>query len=360
MTGIYVTSTERLSGKTALCIGLIHRLRRMGLNTAYIKPISTTFRAIDNRMMDEDVPFIKSTLGLPDSLETMAPVVLTEREVKDVTEKRDVLKFETSVLEAFRSVTEGRDAVVIEGTTSLREGWMVDLAPPRLSRLLAARSVVVVPFNNSIQVIDDLLAAQNWLGDSLAGGIINFAPQGQLSFLREKAKPFLEGHRIPVFAILPKEKALSSVSVRELMEGLEGESLCCRNAADDLVEQVMVGAMSAESALTHFRREPNKAVITGGDRPDIQIAALETSTRCLILTGNLRPSPLIIGLAEERGVPIILTRHDTLHAIDIIEKFFGKNRFHQPKKVEHFEKLLDKHMDYEALTKAFGIGKGSV
>ena len=38
---------------------------------------------------------------------------------------------------------------------------------------------------------------------------------------------------------------------------------------------MLVGAMSVESALSYFRRKPNKAVITGGDRADIQLAALE-------------------------------------------------------------------------------------
>jgi BioD-like phosphotransacetylase family protein len=117
----------------------------------------------------------------------------------------------------------------------------------------------------------------------------------------------------------------------------------------------MVGAMSVDSALTYFRRKPNKAVITGGDRPDIQLAALETSTRCLILTGNLRPSALILGRAEEAGVPIILTRHDTLTAVGIIESFFGRARFHQEKKVENFERLLNKHIDFEALYTALGM-----
>ena len=172
-TTIYVTSTERFSGKTALSIGLIRWLGRMGLRAAYMKPISTTFRAMDNRMMDEDVPFIKSTLGLPDSLEDMASIVLTEQEVKAIAEGRDIRGFESRVIESFRSISKERDAVVIEGATNLREGWMVDLAPPRLSRLLGARSVVVVPYGSTIQAIDDLLAAQNWLGDSMAGGIIN-------------------------------------------------------------------------------------------------------------------------------------------------------------------------------------------
>ena len=59
--------------------------------------------------------------------------------------------------------------------------------------------------------------------------------------------------------------------------------------------------------MTYFRRKPNKAVITGGDRADIQLAALETSTRCLILTGNLYPSPAVLNRAEELCVPVLLT-----------------------------------------------------
>jgi len=125
-----------------------------------------------------------------------------------------------------------------------------------------------------------------------------------------------------------------SISVEELREGLGGEVLCVRRALNELVEHLMVGAMSVEGALTYFRRESNKAVITGGDRPDIQLAVLETSTRCLIVTGNLHPSPLIIGRAEKRGVPIILTHHDALTAIEVIENFFGKTRFHQEKRVD--------------------------
>ena len=65
-----------------------------------------------------------------------------------------------------------------------------------------------------------------------------------------------------------------------------------------------VGAMTADAALSRFRRSSNKAVITGGDRTDIQLAALETSTTCLILTGNLRPSPLVIKQAEEFGIAV--------------------------------------------------------
>ena len=82
-------------------------------------------------------------------------------------------------------------------------------------------------------------------------------------------------------------------------EGLRAEVLCGADHMGELVEHMLVGAMSAEAALTHFRRQAHKAVITGGDRADIQLAALDTSTRCLILTGNLYPSPVVLNRADE-------------------------------------------------------------
>ena len=354
-TAIYITSTQRFSGKTALCVGLIHWFQQKGVSAGYMKPISTTARIRDDKFVDEDAIFIKSVLELPDSLDTIVPNLLTGPEVDAVLNATAGKEMESRALEAFHRIEKGRGAVVMEGGTSLREGFIVNLHPPRLSRLLDAKVLIVVPYTDTLQVVDDLLAAQSLIGDTLLGAVFNQVPQHRMAFVQEKIKPFVEERGIPVFAVLQRDKALMSVSVGELMEGLGGEVLCCQDCMGELVENLMVGAMSAEGALTYFRRVPNKAVVTGGDRPDIQLAALETSTRCLILTGNLRPSPLIIGLAEERHIPIILTRYDTLKAVEMVETFFGKTRFHQHKKVQHFEKLLGKAMDFDAFGKALGL-----
>jgi len=352
---IYVASTEKLAGKTALCIGLMRWLQRTGRTVGYMKPVSTTIHIIEGRAMDEDAVFIRSTLSLSDPLESMAPVLMGPEEVKAVIEGGDTRHFETRVIEAYRAVAQDKDAVILEGGNSLREGRMINLTAFRIAKLLSASALVVVPYVNTAQVIDDLLMAQMLLGKSMAGGVINAVFPHRLAYAEEKVKPFLERFDVPVFASLPKEKLLLSVSVRELLEGLGGEILCCDNALDDLVETLMVGAMNVESALTYFRRASNKAVVTGGDRVDIQLVALETSTRCLILTGDLRPSPIIIGLAEERRVPIILTRYDTLKTIQTIENFFGRTRFQQQQKVEHFVALLDKWMNFDALGKALDL-----
>jgi len=351
---IYVTSTQRYSGKTALCVGLLEWFRRQGFTVGYMKPVSTTARTVQAQIVDEDAAFVKSSLNLPDPQETMVPVLLTEQLVERIL-NGETQDFLARVMAAYHDIVRDKDIVALEGGASLLEGWIVNLAPPHLAGFLETRELVVVPYRDNLQVVDELITARLRFGESMLGGLINSVPRNRLDFVREKIRPFLESQKIPLFAVLPKDQVLMSVSVEELRDGLGGEVLCAQDRLGELVEHLMVGAMSVDSALTYFRRQTNKAVITGGDRPDIQLAALETSTRCLILTGNLRPSPMIIGRAEERGVPIILTHHDTLTAIEVIENFFGKTRFHQEKKVKHFEDLLSKYFDYGALCEALGI-----
>jgi hypothetical protein len=76
----------------------------------------------------------------------------------------------------------------------------------------------------------------------------------------------------------------------------------------------------------------------------------------VILTGNLHPSPIILGRAEEVGVPMVLVRQDTLTAVEVIERFFGKTRFHLEKKVRRFDEMLADRFDYERLYAVLGLG----
>jgi len=353
-TNVYVTSTQTFSGKSALCVGLISRFRRDGFVVGYMKPVSTTARIVGDQVMDEDAHFVKYTFSLADSLDSMAPVILTDQRVAAILAGK-VENLDAHVRSAYQAIAQDKDIVVLEGGGSLREGWIVNLAPPHVSKLLEARTLVLVPYDHDLQLVDDLITARVRLGESLIGAVVNRVPSHRIDFVQSQVKPFVERHNVPIFAVLPKQRVLLSVSVAELADKLGGEVLCSHHAVDGLVETLMVGAMSVDSALTYFRRKPNKAVITGGDRPDIQLAALETSTRCLILTGNIRPNPLILGRAEEVGVPVILTRYDTMSAVETIEAFFGKTRFHQEKKLDSFEALLSEHLDMEALYTALGL-----
>jgi len=355
MATLYITSTETFSGKSALCVGIAKRLQRDGYALGYMKPVSSGTRLAAG-LVDEDAEFFKQTFDLPDSMADMVPIGIAPRTVEAILRGEDETDFVGSLQAAYERVSQGRDIVVLEGGCNLREGYLIGLPTPEVARMLGAKAVVVIKYNDDLQVLDDGLTARTGLGDSMVGVVLNAIPRQRMPFVQEVAKPALEARGIPVLAVLPQERLLLSVSVGDLVEFLSGQVLCCTDKMDELVEHLMVGAMSVDSALSYFRRKPNKAVITGGDRPDIQLAALETSTKCVILTGNLRPSPIILGRAEEVGVPMILVRQDTLTAVEVIERFFGKTRFHLEKKVSRFEEMLEDRFDFELLYRALGLG----
>ncbi len=113
------------------------------------------------------------------------------------------------------------------------------------------------------------------------------------------------------------------LSVGGLAKHLEGEILNCPERSEELIESLMVGALSVDSGLDYFGRRTNKAVITRGDRPDIQLAALETSTKCLVLTGNVVPMAIVLNRAKEKGVPIIVVKQDTISTLKRLEEALG-------------------------------------
>ncbi len=354
MITLYIVSTESFSGKTALCYGIATRLKRDGMRVGYFKPLVFFGKRVEGRTISEDAPFMRAALGLKESDDTLAPVVLDALAIENAAAGKPN-DYAARVDRAFAQASRDKDVIVVEGAANLAEGTLLGLPPLYVAERLSARVLAVAKYNSDL-VVDGLLAAQAQFGARWLGAVINEVPAPRVDFIDHSVVPFLKTRGVTVYATLPQERLLLSITVNEIADALGGEILNSSEHGDELVENIMVGAMSMESALSYFRRKPNKAVITGGDRADIVLAALETSTRCLVLTGNLRPNALIQGRAEELGVPLILAKQDTLSAVEIIQQYFGKLRLHQPRKVERFEQLLNERFDFAWLYQDLGIG----
>jgi hypothetical protein len=251
---------------------------------------------------------------------------------------------------AYEAIAGKVDLLLLEGGASLREGYSVGLPTPAVAEALDSLVLVVVKFRGEIRLMDDILASQKRLGSTLGGVLINHVPPEASGFVTQAAVPFLEQRGLRVFGVLPDTPGLAAMTVAELIELLNAEVLTAHTNTLAMVENLTVGAMTAETALSRFRKQGNKAVITGGDRTDIQLAALETSTACLILTGNLRPSPLILRQAEEFDVTVMLVRSNTMETIETIERVYGKTRLGQETKLRQYQALLAQHFDFARLT----------
>ena len=353
MATLYVASTETFVGKSATCVGLLDRARRDGFTAGYMKPVSVSVTRTEDATIDEDAAFIRKHFGLTDPLDKMAPVLVTQRVVESIIRGQGV-DFARRLNEAYLSVSRDKDMMILEGANHWAEGSLVELSADQVSDMLQAPVLLISRYRPKV-ALDAILAVQRYLGDRLLGVLINGVDEPQLDFVRTRVVPFLEKRSIPVFATLTQDPQLAGVTVADLHEHLGGQLLGNPAWTNKLIEHLLIGAMGADAALSHFRRRTNKAVFTGGDRVDLQLAALETSTSALVLTGNIRPSPAVLDRAEDREVPIILVTDDTLTTVERAEGIFGQVRFKQDAKIARFISLLDDNFDFARLYDQLGL-----
>src|SRR5512145_1145042 len=349
MKSLYITSIEPYSGRTAVCLALGTHIQSDGYKVGYLKPLSLQPWNIEGHIADEDTAFVKEALGLSAEPWELSPVVITPEYLRDCMDTLDFLPPEgdpdrlQQVKAAFDAASAGQDILLLEGGGSLREGYVVGLPTPLVAQHLHSKALAIVKYSDHVRTLDDALTAQYRLGELLSGVILNRIPEDAQNFVDKTAIPYLEGKGIPVLGKLPDVHSLAALTVNEIIQALNAEVLTKHVRPQALVENLTIGAMTADTALSRFRKYARKAVITGGDRTDIQLAALETSTTLLILTGNLRPSPLVVRQAEEFGVTILLVPNNTLETVESIERLFGKTRLGHSAKLKQFQTLLNEH-----------------
>ncbi|MEL6937992.1 MAG: phosphotransacetylase family protein [Cyanobacteria bacterium J06598_1] len=350
---LLIGSTEPYSGKSATVLGLALQLRAQGVDIAYAKPIGTCpSEGKDN--LDEDVRFIAQTLDLgPDRVH---PTLFTLDEAtiqKQLSQEQLVYDKNVETLLA----SKGEDLLLIEGPGNLEEGTLFGLSLPEMAKMSQAAVILVTRYNSAL-IVDKLLAAKKKLGDQLLGVVINDVPEAMIETARTSVTECLERHNIRVFGILPRTAIMRSVSVEALVDHLSAEILNNPERIDQImVEEISIGAMNANSALRYFNRAHNMVVVTGGDRFDIQMAALESSTQCLVLTGRLAPRKDILERAQDLEVPILSVDLDTLTTVAIIEKAFDQVRLHEPIKVECIRHLMEQHFDTSRVMQALGLSQ---
>jgi BioD-like phosphotransacetylase family protein len=355
MKSLYITSVEPHSGKTATCLAIARRLQNEGHCVRYLKPLSLQPYRVAGKLADEDAAFAKEVLHLEEEPWQLSPVVVTSDVLRKFigTDKQEDLM--AHVKAECERVIEGCEILMLEGGGSLREGYIMGLPTIHVATTLGSKVLAIVRYHSDVQLLDDALATRTRLREALLGVIMNRVPAEAMNFIDEMARPYLEKNGVAVYAVLPEARGLEALTVQEIIDTLNADVLTAKYNSEALVEHLTVGAMTAEAALHRFRQQVNKAVITGGDRTDIQLAALETSTTCLILTGNLRPSPLIIKQADQFGVPVLLVRENTLETVEALEKVFGKTRLGQASKLQQFEELLAAHVNWKRLYQALEL-----
>lgn len=323
MKSLYIMGTPG-SGKTVVALGLAQKLQQEGYRVGYFKPVANG-RNMTGKV-DLDSVLMKEVLGLGISLEKIAPITASPFYLSAQASLKDGLGV---IIEAYDEMASFADIVIIDGALSIDILGSYGLDSVSLARKFGSKALLVLKIENDYS-LDNAIYMNKHLTMAevpILGTIFSNVPRPLYAKTEGVYRPILENSGYKTLGVIPTRPEIASPTVGEYYDILGGEILSGHEHLNLHVEDMVIGGMTMASALTYLRRAANKAVILGGDRADLALAALETSTSVLILTGGLYPDVKVIARAEEMGVPVILVHYDTYTTV---EKMAQVSRHIQP------------------------------
>jgi len=353
MISLYVGSTSGYSGKSLVSMGVGLRLKKDGLRVGYFKPVGILPIKVENILTDKDAWFIYRVFELKDNIAEISPVVLTQ-ELTVRAYLKDIRGLLRKIERSFQQLSQDKDIMIVGGSGSIYSWSVLGVSGLKVIKRLNAKVLLVVKYEGEF-CVDYILQAKKDLGDHFIGVIFNKVTHEFRQSVDDYIVPFLKRRGIDVIGILPHDPLVGSITVEELNEMLGGKVLCCHDRLSNLIERFLIGAMQVDRATEYFKMTKNNAVIVGGDRADIQLSAIESGTECLVLTGELYPSELIISRAEQKNIPIIVIRDDTYTVAKKVERLSVRLRLRDKAKVAHGTELVMKNVNFPLLYKHLGI-----
>ncbi len=347
----YLCSLQERAGKSFLSIGFIQKLKKEGKKFAYFKPIGVPKSAFTNKA-DPDVGFILNTVYRTDHpYDFISPVSIPDAYYVDLIDAGKKEEFLQKIQKAYNKITKGVDYVVIEGNPSIRKFIRVGLDDVSIAQSLDINELIYVSIESSDRAIDNIFFTKNYFEFrkvNIKGILFNKINYDYIARIKELTKDHIRRYNIPVLGIVEKSIELFSPRVNELMEQIGGELINepASTGLNNLVETYLIGAMNAQSALKYLRQVKKAAFITGGDRTDLAMAALDQNVSTLILTGFIQPDMSVITLANKKGIPIILSPSDTYTTMRNLERLKPGI---QEDEMEKVLELIEKEIDWDLL-----------
>jgi BioD-like phosphotransacetylase family protein len=331
-------------GKTATALGIALKLQEQDLKVSYFKPLGFQKGAVKKE--DDDVLLMREVLKLPFPGEVLSPVTVNAHYLAGRFLKEDPSIW-YKIDESFNRCSRGYDAIIIDGSVAPFVGYNQGLDDFSLAKHFGAAVIYILKTEDDFELDRGLLYIEIWSCREvpLLGCIFNNISRAQWDKTRGVYRPILERKQIRVLGVIPRQAEIAAPTVAEFYNALGGEILAAPDRMNRLVEEVVIGSMTIESALGYLRRAPNKALITGGDRSDMALTALETSTSVIIFTGGLYPDVRVLARAEEKGVPVILVHEDTFSTVENLHKVYRSIHPQNNEAIRIVMDNIEKHVD---------------
>ncbi len=227
--------------------------------------------------------------------------------------------------------------VIIEGSSNVKFNLKLAEATDGLILLVARYG-------------EGISAAASEYGSRLAGVVVNALPRYRgedaagifAADIGTAGATFLGG--------IPDDRRMLAPKLGQVAEFLGGQFLSGEDQSGRLLENFLIGGLVLDWGPFYFASRKNTGVIVRGDRPDVQLAAIQTdTTRALILTKGIRPVEYVMYEAAQAGVPLVVVPGNTHDVAEQLEGLQPQIGFDHPDKLARMVDLVSDHLDISAL-----------
>jgi phosphate acetyltransferase len=358
---IFITSTEKRSGKSLITIGLINAFQGMFPRVGYMKPIGQRYDG--DGEIDTDATLVKNIFGFEDSPRDINPASMD-----DATEDKDIL-FE-KIFDAYGRISADRDMVVVEGTDydSTVTALEFDINAELAKNLNAP---VLLIANGSDKTVDEIATnivevteSFRDMGCSYLGVILNRLRSKDVERDIDKINRLLAKDDISLFGTILFNPTLSGPRLREVAEKLDATPIFVGDDLNKVVTDVKVLAMTPENALNYLKDQDGCLLITPGDRVEhILTALIAQKSRAypqfsgLVLTGGLIPGKnvqqLVKGI-DKTDLTILSVIDDTYATTLKVNSIAGEITEDDDEKIKLAFRKIERYVDVERINRELG------
>jgi phosphate acetyltransferase len=371
--GIYIAAPEGDSGKSAIALGILHRLAATVAKVGVFRPITRSQAAGDgdrksgeagrsgSTPADQDRDYIldlllaHSTAGLP--YERCVGVDYQQLHA-------DRAAAIDEIVERYHAMADECDAVVIVGSD------YTDVASPaelgvnaRIAVNLGAPVVLAIRAKDRtaeqvVHAVEVCLAELTAQHAHTAAVVANRCEPAQLTAITDALRPLA-----PKTYAVPDEPLLVAPTVADLQAAVGGSLLSGDTALMSReVMGVVVAGMTADHVLERLGEAV--AVVTPGDRSDVVLAVASAhaaegfpSLACIILNGGFElhrsTGALVAGLRLR--LPIIVTALGTFDTATAVGSARGRVTASSQRKVDTAIQLIESHVELADLLAQLAI-----
>jgi len=349
---VFIAATRQHDGKTTTSLGLLAAIQKKFPRIGYIKPVGQRFVEVAEQKIDEDTVLMDSVYSLNCPLVDMSPIAVEPDFTRKYLQAANNDTLVRKIQDAFDRVAWEKDFVLCEGSGHAGVGAVFDLSNAQVAKHLGCKAIIVSRGGIG-KPIDEVALNQALFekeGVEIIGVIINKVLPEKVDFITDFARRGLKRKGLELLGVIPHQPMLESPTVDSIRDELDAEVLNPPATMHGLVDDVVVGAMSAQNAVRFFKA--GVLLITPGDREDLlaAVAAMENQKMAgIVLTGGLRPTNGLLRSLREMKIPVLLAKDDSYQVASKVHDLTAKTRPADAEKIKLIRDIVTKHVNVKKI-----------